>query len=524
MPQQQPQSTVFLKPTVMLLEDRVTPAGDVTAFVGGGVLNIIGDDAANAIRVDRTGVQSVFIRSIDGTTRINGSTEPVEFVDIANGFDIKLNGGNDSLVVSNVNRRFLNVEMGSGDDSVEIISSRINRESSILLGVGNDTLRVFNSTLKRRTAIDGGEGNDAVTLEKSSLEKNAYISGGPGTNQIFFRGTYIAGGSPVDGFTTLSTTLPPRAIDDAAIATQGLTVQLNVTANDQPGTNPLSLGTVTITTQPRNGSATNNGNGNVTYTNNGTVGADSFTYTVADNSGTVSNVATVNVSVTASTNTDAPVAAITTTGPSPSSNATIPIQVQFNKAVIGFTAASVTLTNGTISSFNAVDSRTFTFSVAPQNDGRVLVDIAAGAVQDSTGNGNAAASFLATSIRTDAGMTNTAPSATDPNFQQRANGLGVWNITPGTGATVTSSSTIRVFYTGWLTNGNVFDQARSPGNPATFALENTIQGFQQGLVGMQVGGIRRLLIPPSLGYGNTQTGSIPPNSTLIFEVKLLAVT
>jgi len=127
------------------------------------------------------------------------------------------------------------------------------------------------------------------------------------------------------------------------------------------------------------------------------------------------------------------------------------------------------------------------------------------------------------SLRTDAGLTDIVPSATDPNFVVGSNGLGIWDVTTGTGATVAAGASVRIFYTGWLTDGTVFDSSRTAGSPANFSLNNLIQGFQLGVPGMKVGGIRRLLIPPSLGYGSNATGSIPANSTLIFEIKLVGI-
>lgn len=98
--------------------------------------------------------------------------------------------------------------------------------------------------------------------------------------------------------------------------------------------------------------------------------------------------------------------------------------------------------------------------------------------------------------------------------------------TVGTGATAQEGSTITVKYTGMLADGTVFDSTdKHGGQPATFTLAKgqLIDGWVQGIPGMKVGGKRKLVIPPALGYGAAGNGSIPPNSTLTFEIELLDV-
>ena len=101
----------------------------------------------------------------------------------------------------------------------------------------------------------------------------------------------------------------------------------------------------------------------------------------------------------------------------------------------------------------------------------------------------------------------------------------------GTGAEALAGKQLTVNYTGWLYDdsrteqkGAQFDSSSGRG-PFSFVLGRgqVIAGWDQGVVGMKVGGLRRLVIPPSLGYGSTGSGPIPPNATLIFEVELLSV-
>lgn len=106
------------------------------------------------------------------------------------------------------------------------------------------------------------------------------------------------------------------------------------------------------------------------------------------------------------------------------------------------------------------------------------------------------------------------------------------DLTLGTGDIAANGASITVDYTGWLYDpsqsnqeGLQFDTSIGRA-PYTFTLGggNVISGWDKGLVGMRVGGVRRLIIPPSLAYGGTRSGPIPPYSTLVFEVKLLSVT
>jgi FKBP-type peptidyl-prolyl cis-trans isomerase FkpA len=107
------------------------------------------------------------------------------------------------------------------------------------------------------------------------------------------------------------------------------------------------------------------------------------------------------------------------------------------------------------------------------------------------------------------------------------------DLRTGTGTQATTGRTVTVNYTGWLysatatdNKGAQFDSSLSAGRtPFTFVVgvSNVITGWHVGVPGMRVGGLRRLVLPPDMAYGSQGTGSIPPNSTLIFEIELLAV-
>lgn len=107
-----------------------------------------------------------------------------------------------------------------------------------------------------------------------------------------------------------------------------------------------------------------------------------------------------------------------------------------------------------------------------------------------------------------------------------ASGLEYWDIKIGTGATAQTGQHVKVDYTGWLTNGKKFDSSVGTGKPFDFMLgaSQVIKGWDEGVVGMKVGGKRQLRIPPDLAYGaNGYPGAIPPNATLIFDVQLVDV-
>lgn len=105
-------------------------------------------------------------------------------------------------------------------------------------------------------------------------------------------------------------------------------------------------------------------------------------------------------------------------------------------------------------------------------------------------------------------------------------GLQYEDVKVGTGEPAESGKTVTVHYTGWLTNGTKFDSSKDRGQPFDFPLGGgrVIKGWDEGVKGMKVGGVRKLTIPPQLGYGaRGARGVIPPNATLVFDVELLKV-
>ena len=103
-------------------------------------------------------------------------------------------------------------------------------------------------------------------------------------------------------------------------------------------------------------------------------------------------------------------------------------------------------------------------------------------------------------------------------------GLYYRDLTTGAGAVVANGQQLAMRYTGWLADGTRFDGNEAGGAPFVFPLgaRAVIDGWDQGIVGMQVGGRRQLIIPPALGYGPSGSGPIPGNAILVFNVEVLS--
>lgn len=124
------------------------------------------------------------------------------------------------------------------------------------------------------------------------------------------------------------------------------------------------------------------------------------------------------------------------------------------------------------------------------------------------------------------------PQAMSATKVTTSSGLQYVDLTVGNGDVAKAGNQVSVHYTGWLQNpdgskGRKFDSSKDRGQPFQFALGQgqVIKGWDEGVQGMKVGGVRELIIPPALGYGQGGAGGvIPPNATLIFEVELLGVS
>ncbi|HWH50393.1 MAG TPA: FKBP-type peptidyl-prolyl cis-trans isomerase [Gemmatimonadaceae bacterium] len=146
------------------------------------------------------------------------------------------------------------------------------------------------------------------------------------------------------------------------------------------------------------------------------------------------------------------------------------------------------------------------------------------------------AAFVTLAVIAGCGGETTTPPGSDPATETFASSLGVdlasmtkvspdlytKDLTVGTGAAVANNTSVTATYTGWLTNGTQFD-SNVGGTPIPFQVGagQVIRGWDEGLVGMRVGGERLLVIGSALAYGAGGRGPIPLNATLVFHVKIL---
>lgn len=195
-----------------------------------------------------------------------------------------------------------------------------------------------------------------------------------------------------------------------------------------------------------------------------------------------------------------------------------------------------TAVNARLSRFDAfgalgrANAPVFTAAIDTDGDGRANTLYASQGYQGASGVKTVSTAGVPTgSLGALAGNVQLAAPVvtTDPGIVTTATGLQFRDLTVGTGTAAAVNKKLRVNYTGWLLNGFEFDSSRREGRtPFEFTLGKgeVIKGWDEGLATMKVGGRRQLIIPANLGYGSAGTASIPPNSTLVFDVELLSVT
>jgi FKBP-type peptidyl-prolyl cis-trans isomerase len=117
------------------------------------------------------------------------------------------------------------------------------------------------------------------------------------------------------------------------------------------------------------------------------------------------------------------------------------------------------------------------------------------------------------------------PAAQNQNNTNMDNELKIEDVKTGTGPAAKTGDRVTVHYTGTFADGRKFDSSLDRGEPFAFTIGagGVIEGWEQGVVGMQAGGTRKLIIPPALGYGPNDYGPIPGGSTLYFTIELLQI-
>lgn len=395
------------------LEDRTTPAGNVTAFVSGGILFVQGDSASNQVWLSSLSEDTVAVTAL-GDTRVNGTWLPLTFSGVTLGWVITTGQGNDQVYISRTRGNigvFLNT--GTGNDQITLNRAQHAGPTVIRSGAGDDLISLGMGQYAGSLLIDAGGGNDRVFVSGVDFRNETQFDGGPGFDQLGLDQSRFSESPAIRNFEQVFTALMPTAVDDSVSVPDNGRITISVLTNDLPIGGPFLLDSIRIVTQPQQGTVTVNSNGTITYVANNTVtsDSDSFQYTVRNQLGGESNVATVHLRLPVALRPPAPT--ITTTASNPTNLASIPFRVTFNKNVTGFTASDILVNNGTLSGFTTVNAQTYTFNVAPAADGPVTINIPAGAATDSGGRPSTAASFNITSDR-NAPTVNLTTTASNP--------------------------------------------------------------------------------------------------------------
>jgi hypothetical protein len=396
-----------------VLEDRTTPAGNVTAFVSGGILYVQGDNAGNQIWLSSLSDDTVAITALQDT-RVNGTWLPLTFTGVTQGWVVNMGQGDDFVYISRTRGNIgVFINTGAGNDNITLNRAQHTGPTVLRTGAGNDLVSLGIGRYVGSLLLNSGGGNDRVFVSGVEFQGETFLDGGPGFDQLGLDQSRFRQSPVIRNFEQVFTALMPTAVDDSVNVPDNGRITISVLTNDLPIGGPLLLDSIRIVTQPQHGSVTVNSNGTITYVANSTVTSDSdtFQYTVRNQLGAESNVATVHLRLPVALRPPTPT--ITTTAGNPTNLASIPFTVTFNKDVTGFTTGDVSVTNGTLTGFTTVNARTYTFNVAPTADGDVVLNIAAGAAVDSGGRPSTATSFTIRSDRT-APSVNLTTSASSP--------------------------------------------------------------------------------------------------------------
>ena len=404
------------------LQARELLAGDVTAAVTNGFLVVRGDDAANELTIERINGDKVRVTGATGTT-INGLTQPA-ILRVRKGYDIATGGGDDKLTVIGLNavgRYEIRMDLGAGND-VLVASNLLAQRIHAGGGDGNDSITVRNSRSRRGSGVGGGIGDDTMVLENLRFGNGSCIDGGTGKNTVTQTNNRFG-----VRFTQINTdpnapsdvvNVAPVANNDSASLAVGATTQINVLSNDTDSTGTIDPKTVVIVTQPTAGTASvNSTTGVVSYTHNGgSARTDSLTYTVKDDKGLVSNVATVSISIT---------------------ETTPPTAVADSFSVVKGASATVNLANNDTAGTAAINRGSIVITTQPTN-GTVTVG-ADGKVNYVHNNSSTTSDSFAYTIKDVNGLTSAPASVTVTVTQAPAPPTAVadsFSVVRGASATV----------------------------------------------------------------------------------------
>lgn len=186
---------------------------------------------------------------------------------------------------------------------------------------------------------------------------------------------------------------------------------------------------------------------------------------------------------------------------------------------------SSSTSNNKKSSSSGSSAGSFTINSA---NGNQLTQSQGSSSSNSSGSSSSSNSGSSSSVSSQAAQLLNPSTFTQYNKYLNAPNAMYIDLLDGTGTQLTSGHQAAVYYKGWLTNGKLFDESQEKNGqlqPFVFTLgaHQVIPGWEEGMDGMKVGGVRLLIIPPALGYGASGQGPIPGNSVLIFQVQLAAV-
>jgi FKBP-type peptidyl-prolyl cis-trans isomerase len=555
------------------LESRQLLAGNVNVTLQGDILQINGDFADNEIHVTGISNGRAQVFGLGGTT-INGgnsgfvSSGPVRNVSmqmgngddsvtvenlVLSGFiDVDLGVGNDSLTLRHMNVRSLNVNGRAGDDVIQIHSVYSRDYIIIQTHEGDDTISITSMATNRGVLIDTGDGADTIAIGHFGARANVVVNTGGGNDRVVLTGPYFAStsqfslGSGHDTFIVMPQLSSSTANfgkqlrvfagdgNDSVFLGPGTSARRSVSLDGGPGND--SLGIPGASLRRPNFTSFENASGNVN------AALDSFYERLLSLNIDTTPYGRVPVQSATLTMTSEPLKhyGFSTAGPADSG-----LRLTGDPGM-RVTQATVTITGGYIAgqdllAFNNTSTISGSFNSANGRltlTGNATVAEFQAALRSVTYDNTSIKTLEKTRkievvVNTNRGN-RTASRDVDLGDQltiqayKESNGLTT-STTPsglhyiidvvGSGRNPTISDEVRVNYVGRLINGTQFDA----NNNITFQLTNVIQGWQEGIPLLRVGGKGRLIIPSSLGYGSTPQPNIPANSVLIFDVDLLGI-